>query len=142
MISLATARSLKDAGLVWLPKQLDYFIIPDRGLDDHIFVISDVLVTLELLQAIEVVSFQGASEWALDYLVIAEAVWILREDQVRQALEAALIVYDDSGIKLFTTEAGYQCIIHYDETEYRFDAKEASEAYASALLHVLLSRKH
>jgi hypothetical protein len=140
MISLSTARKLKEAGLLWLPKQLDYFAIPDRGLDDKVFVISDVLVTLEYLQAIQVVSFQGASEWALDYLIIAEAIWLPREDQVRQALEAVLIASGNPGVQIVTTSTGYQCCINYDQNELRFDADELSEVYASALLYILTSR--
>jgi hypothetical protein len=140
MISLLTARKLKEAGLVWLPQHLDYFAIPEMGLDDRVFVISDVLVTLEYLQAIQVVSFQGASEWALDYLIIAEAIWLPREDQVRQALEAALIASGSPGLQMVAAISGYQCSITYNQNELSFNARVASEAYAAALLYILKSR--
>ena len=74
MISLDTALELKGAGLVWVPQILDFFAIPDRNMDDRVFVISDMLVTVDILQGMQVVSFQGSSEWALDYLVTTNAV--------------------------------------------------------------------
>ena len=76
MISLEVARKLKDAGLVWRPKHHDFFGIPDRGMDDAVFVLSDVQVTIERIQGYEVVAFHGASEWALDSLIASEAIWL------------------------------------------------------------------
>jgi len=38
---LSIARLLKDAGLQWQPELNDFFAIPDRGIDEKIFVISD-----------------------------------------------------------------------------------------------------
>ena len=43
MISLATAMALKAAGLTWMPMDLDFFAIPDRQMDERIFVISDII---------------------------------------------------------------------------------------------------
>ena len=42
--------------------------------DERVFVISDIQATIETLQGAQVVSFQGASEWALDSLVLSEAL--------------------------------------------------------------------
>jgi hypothetical protein len=64
MISLQTARKLKEAGLSWQPALNDFFAIPDREMDDQIFVISEVQVTVEVMQELQVLTFQGASEWA------------------------------------------------------------------------------
>ena len=47
MISTATALRLKQAGLIWQPAVLDCFAINGRDLDDKVFVISDMLVTVE-----------------------------------------------------------------------------------------------
>ena len=92
MISLETARCLKNAGLEWRPALNDFLAIPDRYMDEKVFVISDMLVTIDVLQGMQMVFFQGASEWALDALVTQETVWLPSETQLRKALEAALLV--------------------------------------------------
>jgi hypothetical protein len=131
------ATQLKEAGLKWVPELLDYFSLPDRNLDDRTFVISDLLATVEQLQGIQVVSFQGASEWALDYLVTADAVWIPREDQLRQALEAALLTLGHPEVRLTCGLEGCTCTAQVSEIQQSFHGKDGSEAYASALLWVL-----
>src|SRR3990172_10713970 len=86
MISLSTARQLKDAGLMWIPAMHDYFAVPDRGLDDHIFVINDVMAYVEIRNNLPLVTFHGTAEWALDYLLTSEIIWLPREDQLRMEL--------------------------------------------------------
>jgi hypothetical protein len=90
MLSLSTARRLKAAGLAWTPGLHDFFAIPDRGLDDRVFVISDVSVDIELLKGQSIVTFNGTSEWAMDYEVMSEVVWMPTEEQLRQQLEQRL----------------------------------------------------
>jgi hypothetical protein len=137
MISLATALALKAAGLTWMPMDLDFFAIPDRQMDERIFVISDMLVTVDILQGLQVVAFQGASEWALDSLVTTEAVWMPREDQLRMALEAALLASGRPELRLSGGLNGYRCEMLHEGKLVAFEAKDASEAYARALLHLL-----
>lgn len=137
MLSLATAQKLKQAGLRWEPAFNDFFAIPDRNMDNRIFVISDMLVTVEMLSGMQIVSFQGASEWALDYLATIEAVWLPREDQLRQALEGALIMKGGAKVQLNGGLGGYHCAFTYKKQRKRFSAEVASEAYAAALLFFL-----
>jgi hypothetical protein len=137
MISLLTAQKLKNAGLKWAPALHDFFAIPERGLDDRSFVISDMLVTVEVLGGLQIVSFQGASEWALDYLVAAEAVWLPREDQLRIALEALLLADGHPEIYLCSGLEGYRCEINFHNKHIGFDAVDVSEAYSAALLFIL-----
>jgi hypothetical protein len=137
MISLATARQLKAAGLTWVPVLFDFFAIPDRNMDDKVFVISDMLVTVDLLQGLQVVSFQGASEWALDSLVTTDAVWMPTEAQIRQALEGALLASERPEVRLTSSLAGYRCDFQFDGQQLAVESNDASEAYAAALLHVL-----
>lgn len=136
MISTATAVSLKQAGLNWQPAILDCFAITNRDLDDKVFVISDVLVTVEMLQEMQVVSFQGASEWALDYLVTSEVTWIPSEEQLRKLLEAALIAEGNLSSRLTSRISSCVCEIVYRGQRLAFEAAEAGEAYASALLYL------
>src|SRR5512146_2882759 len=100
MISLALAQDLKEAGLSWEPAMHDFFAIPERGMDNRVFVISDIQSTVENLLGSPVVAFQGASEWALDYLVTSEAVWLPTESQLRQALEEILLSGGNQGMAL------------------------------------------
>ena len=137
MISLGTARLLKDAGLVWRPALHDFFAIPDRNLDQTVFVISDVQVTVEYLQGVQVVSFQGASEWALDSLVSSDAIWLPREDQLRQLLEEHLYLVGHSQLRLEAGIGGYRIQFQDQIGMLTFDSAEAGEAYAAALLYLL-----
>lgn len=137
MISLELARQLKDAGLNWQPAINDFFAIPDRGMDDRIFVISDLLATLETLHGQEIVAFQGASEWALDDLETGELVWLPREDQLRQALEAALLERGLLALRMDSNLEGCHCTIRFDHQSLTFHSRQADEAYAAALIHLL-----
>lgn len=90
MLSLELARALREAGLVWEPRPGDAFAVPDRDLDDQVFVLSDMVVqTLHPPDGPPVLAFNGTTEWALDSLEAHEAVWLPREDQLRAALGGA-----------------------------------------------------
>ena len=140
MISLSTALELKSAGLHWVPALLDFFAIPDRSMDDKIFVISDILVTVDLLQGMQVVSFQGASEWALDSLVTTEAVWLPSEAQLRQTLESARLEVGRTELRLAAGLNGCRCEFLYHGELQSFEDRDASEAYAAGLLYLLKSQ--
>jgi hypothetical protein len=140
MISLQIARQLRDAGLQWQPALYDFFAVPDRDMDERIFVISDLLATLEISQGQPVVAFQGASEWALDDLETGELVWLPGEDQLRQALEAALIRQGRPELRLDCGLSGCRCTIQHDGQALTFSARQAGDAYAAALLFLLSAR--
>jgi hypothetical protein len=139
MITLETARTLKKAGLRWRPEEGDRFAIPDRGLDDHVFVVSKMNATVQLLQGFPAITFQGAYEWALDYIWLQEVIWLPYEEQLRAMLESRLV--GGSGgqptLRLTRTPGGYVCEILLRGTYLTFEAEAAGEAYAEALLHVL-----
>lgn len=137
MISLAQAKQLKDAGLTWTPRLLDFFGLPDRHMDEKVFVISDMLVTVDVLQGMQVVAFQGASEWALDSLVTHEAVWIPRESQLRRALEGALLATGRPELRLTSGLGGCRLDISLEGRPVTFEGQEAEEVYARALLAML-----
>ncbi len=141
MISLRQARELRDAGLKWTPADYDFFAIPDRGLDDRIFVISDMMVNLALVGGQLAATFQGSVEWALDFLVVAELVWLPSEGQLRDQLEHRLIGEPRPVLTLSTTDEGYRCAIHFRGAPLEFEATDPVEAYAAALKHVLAPSK-
>jgi hypothetical protein len=138
MISLTVAKQLKEAGLVWETAVNDFFAIPDRGMDDKVFVISDVMVTMELVQGWPALTFHGTAEWAADHLLTHEAIWLPTEEQLREEL-VKLLPDDEPDFTLTRLVAGYgyQCEIVWGGRPLHFAANSAIEAYALALLHIL-----
>lgn len=137
MISVPTARKLKEAGLNWLPSMHDFFAVPERGLDHLIFVISDMTITVEMFGQYPVVTFNGASEWTLDYVTVKEVVWLPREDQLRMAVEN--LIHTTVGAHFVLTAAAphYECKIFMGDVERIFEAEDVSEVYAQALIVLL-----
>lgn len=137
MLSLTLAKELKAAGLVWTPAQNDFFAVPDRGLDENVFVISDMTVLVELVKGQLAVTFHGTAEWALDHVLIADLVWLPTETQLRELLEQRLLGESEPVLQLTSTEDGYGCEINWRGERLLFEAFGAAEAYAKALLHIL-----
>ncbi|MAU02108.1 MAG: pilus assembly protein CpaE [Anaerolineaceae bacterium] len=137
MITLALARKLKEAGLVWHTSVHDFFAIPDRDMDNRVFVLSDMMVTMELLRGWPAVVFHGTAEWASDYLLTHEAVWLPTESQLREQLEEELAGRNGRFHQLVRTEDSYSCELVLANNPLRFAAESASEAYGQALLHLL-----
>ncbi|KAB8144543.1 pilus assembly protein CpaE [Chloroflexia bacterium SDU3-3] len=131
MISIALARQLRDAGLVWKPAPLDLFALPDRQMDSDIFVISDQAAFLQLYNGYPVVAFHGSSEWALDYVLLTEVVWMPSEGQIRQQIERRIAA--DAPLAITRTAQGYTCQAGPSQTQ----APAAEEALALALLTLL-----
>ena len=138
MLSLRTARTLRQAGLTWKPAEFDFFAIPDRGLDERLFVISEMPAAVGQIQGLPMVTFEGAVEWALDYVPTGEVVWLPTEEQLRQQLSTRLAGEPHVFLALNVTANGCRCEISFGGQTLGFQAAEASEAYAAALLHVLM----
>ncbi len=130
MIASELARALHDAGLPWEPEEGDRFVLPDRDMDGQVFTISEMVVEVRRSAVGRMIAFNGTTEWALDSIEQAEAVWIPRESQLRVAL-------GDRLLSLARTDAGWRCTVRLGEALHETDADEADEAYARALLHVL-----
>lgn len=142
MIPIPLAQQLKAAGLVWRTNNYDFFAIPERGLDDRVFVLADMMAYTELVQGWPVVAFHGTAEWALDYILTSEVVWMPTEEQLREALEAHLCdAGQPAALSLSRETDGYRCTLDPDGAPAPFDAPTAGEAYALALLNLLLRSK-
>jgi hypothetical protein len=137
MISLSMARRLKEAGLTWIPAMHDFFAVPDRGLDDRIFVINDIMAYIEIRNNLPMVTFHGTAEWALDYLLTSEVIWLPKEEQLRMQLMRLLSAELQPAMLLASTAEGYRLVVQVADNRLAFDAPEASEAYAAALLLLL-----
>jgi len=137
MLSLATARALHAAGLPWQPTEFDFFAIPDRDLDDRVFVINRMPAGRALLHGQPVFTFDGAAEWALDYIAAGEVLWLPTEAQLRALVTEQLRTEGSVALTLAVQLDRCRCEIRYRGEKLVFEAVNGAEAYAAALLHLL-----
>lgn len=137
MITLGMARRLKAAGLRWEPAQGDRFAVPDRGLDDRVFVVNDMATIIEMIQGAEMVTFHGTPEWALDYVYLGEAVWLPDEGQLRELLHRALMREGRPMYDLVFMDGTFTCRFEWRGESLAFRSDNAAEVYASALLYLM-----
>ncbi len=139
MIPLTRATQLKEAALKWLPEINDFFAIPDSDMDDRILVMSDMMTSPTTLKGWPTITFHGTSEWAMDYILMEEVVWMPTEEQLRQELISMLDQSEEkTELRLELEENGrYTTTISLQNTPLAFTAPTASETYGQALLHIL-----
>lgn len=132
LIPIGLAKDLRSAGLVWRPAWGDLFHIPDRHLDDRLFMLADLSVEITTLaDGIGAITFNGAVEWSLDYILTQDVVWMPSEAQLRSRLGTRLRALRRAGDM-------YVCEIALtDETTEEHTANTASGAYSLALLSLL-----
>jgi hypothetical protein len=130
MIGVQLARQLREAGLIWKPGAGDRFAIPDRDLDEDVFVLSNMTIEVYAVPEGQVIGFNGTTEWALDDVELDEALWLPREDQLRELLGGTLRA-------LRRAENGWDVEITLLGEDRTFTAPTPEEAYAAALLHLL-----
>ncbi len=130
MIALDLALALRDAGLRWAPGPGDRFVLPGRGMDDDVFVLSDMTVEVHEFPSGRVIGFNGVTEWALDSVEQSEAVWLPAEHQLRDLLGGMFRA-------LVPASEGFAVTVRLPGGEETFTADRAADAYATALLAVL-----
>lgn len=89
MITRELAEQLLQFAPRWKPSSGDRFIIPNRDMDDTVFVISDMTIESEDVPSGQVIKFNGTTEWALDSISQEDTLWLPREDQLRAMLGRA-----------------------------------------------------
>jgi hypothetical protein len=130
MLSRELAVALRDAGLTWTPQNGDRFVVPDRDLDDHVFVLSDMVVEEATLpDGTHVLAFNGTTEWALDAVEAAEVIWVPSEAQLRERLGA-----DFESLERLPEPSGGYAVTAAGQ---RHADVSAVDAYARAVLHEL-----
>ena len=130
MIALDLALALRDAGLRWTPRRGDRFVLPHRGMDEEIFVLSDMTVEVHEFPSGKVIGFNGVTEWALDSVEQNEAVWLPAEHQLRELLGGMFR-------SLVSASGLYSVTVGLPDGDHEFTADAADDAYATALLAVL-----
>jgi len=130
VISLGLALRLRDAGLIWEPAPGDRFAIPNRGMDEDVFVLSTMTIEVHDLPGRTVIGFNGTTEWALDDVDKDATIWLPREDQLRELLGDAFRRLERAG-------AGWRAVVMIWEEIVDFTAADPETAYAEALVHLL-----
>src|SRR5690349_20229284 len=90
MIDIDLARRLKHAGLEWWPTERDFFAIPDHQLEGQVFVVGQLPALVQMFSGQPTITFHGSIEWALDYILLTEALWLPTETQLREQLARAI----------------------------------------------------
>ena len=136
MITRELAEALRRAGLVWRPASGDRFVVPDRDLDDQVFVVSGMAIEVSDLPSGAEMRFNGTVEWALDSIAQSEVIWLPREAQLRAALGDRFLRLE----RLDARTAGYAVVISAADGsggEERHVDIDTERAYARALLSAL-----
>jgi hypothetical protein len=130
VLPIDLAQRLRAAGLRWSPASADRFVLANRGMDDEVFVLSDMTVEVHEFPQGRVIGFNGVTEWALDSVEQEEALWLPSETQLRELL---------GGLFRRLQQAGEGWTVTYvlGGTELAASAGSAEEAYGLALLDVL-----
>ncbi|MBC9823385.1 pilus assembly protein CpaE [Terrabacter sp. MAHUQ-38] len=128
MLTIDLARRLSDAGLAWVPASGDRFLVPVDGMEEDVFVISDLTVDVHHFKTGDVIGFNGTTEWALDSVEQAKVVWLPREDQLREVLGASFVTLE-------RLEGGYAVsVVDADGEIERHADIDAERAYARAVI--------
>ena len=130
MISRDLARALHDAGLAWKPQDGDRFMIPNRGLEDQTFSVSEMTIQVDETAGGREIFFNGAVEWALDSIEQGEVIWLPTEGQLREELGRTFE-------SLHAGSDGFECRAKVGDSPSAFSAVSAADAYGLALLAVL-----
>ncbi len=130
MISTELARALHDSGLTWQPASGDVFRIDRPEVDGDVFTVSEMTVEAHQYPTGTVLGFNGTTEWALDSVDLDDALWMPREDQLREQLGSAFQSLSVHGIE-FTVEAVVAGVAT------RFVGTDAADAYGRALLALI-----
>ena len=135
MISIDCARALEAAGLAWRPASGDAFRIERAGFDVEVFTVSEMTIEPHEFDTGTILGFNGTTEWALDSLALEDALWLPREDQLREMLGAAFHSLERLG------DDAYRVTALLAGTLETVEATDAADAYGLAVLRLLrLSR--
>lgn len=129
MISLDRAEVLQAAGLRWTPVSGDRFAIRQPAMAGEVFTISEMTIEPHHHPSGTVLGFNGTTEWALDSVTQDDAIWLPREDQLRDLLGGTFrsLARSLDGRFLVVVELPGQ-------PERAFAADQAADAYADAVL--------
>ncbi|MBO0980106.1 pilus assembly protein CpaE [Microbacterium sp. SD291] len=135
MITRELAVALRDAGLVWHPAEGDRFQLdlPDEvelEAEADVFTVSEMTIEARQTPSGTDLAFNGTTEWALDAVTLADAVWLPREDQLRDMLRRTFRL-------LVRLEDSFRVVIEIAGEALEFEHPDPAEAYGRALLELI-----
>ncbi|MGF1661027.1 MAG: pilus assembly protein CpaE [Kineosporiaceae bacterium] len=128
MVTVALARELRASGLVWKPASGDRFVVTQPALEGEVFTVSEMTIEAHDYPTGTVLGFNGTTEWALDSVALEGALWLPREDQLRELLGGTFRTLERDGAGYRVTVAGS------GRAREEFTGSDPSEAYGRALL--------
>ncbi|MFJ2550716.1 pilus assembly protein CpaE [Microbacterium sp. NPDC087591] len=135
MITRELAVALREAGLVWHPADGDRFQLdlPDEielEAEADVFTVSAMTIEARQTPSGTDLAFNGTTEWALDAVTLADAVWLPREDQLRDLLRGTFR-------RLSRLSDTFLVEIELAGETLRFEHPDPAEAYGRALLELV-----
>jgi hypothetical protein len=135
MISRDLALALRDAGLVWHPSEGDRFQLDLPGdveleVEADVFTVSAMTIEARRTPSGTDLAFNGTTEWALDAVTLADAVWLPREDQLRELLRGTFR-------QLTRVDDAFVVEVLISGRTLRFEHPDPAEAYGLALLELV-----
>ena len=130
MISTDLALSLRDAGLVWHPASGDRFQLDEPEFEADVFTVSEMTIEPRTYPTGKMLAFNGTTEWALDSVALEDALWLPREDQLRELLRGAFR-------RLERLADTHRVDIEFAGERQSFEHPQPEDAYGLALLAVL-----
>jgi len=130
MISTDLALTLRGAGLVWHPTSGDRFQLDEPEFEADVFTVSEMTIEPRTYPTGAILAFNGTTEWALDSVALEDALWLPREDQLRELLRGAF----RSLSRLADT---YRVEISVRGEPRAFEHPEPADAYGLAVLDLL-----
>ena len=135
MISRELARQLRDAGLAWHPESGDRFQLDlaenvEAEVEADVFTVSEMTIEARRYPTGTILAFNGTTEWALDSVALADAVWLPREDQLRELLRATFR-------SLTRLDDAFEVEVEVAGSRMRFEHPDVAEAYGLALLELI-----
>ena len=130
MISTDLALALRDAGLVWHPASGDRFQLDEPEFEADVYTVSEMTIEPRNYPTGVILAFNGTTEWALDSVALEDALWLPREDQLRELLRATFR-------SLTRLEDAYRVDAVIQGEPLSFEHPEPADAYALALLELV-----
>jgi hypothetical protein len=137
VISLTAAQDLSRAGVRWSPQAGDRFTVRTEEMSGEVFTVADMVVEAREYPTGTLLAFNGTTEWALDSVQLEQALWLPREDQLRELLGPSF-----RSLARSSTDS-YQVLAEIPgQPERLFTADEAADAYADAVLALVKAAHH
>ena len=139
VISTALAADLRDAGLIWTPVSGDAFQIAGPDFEGDVFTVSDMTIEAHVSSTGTILGFNGTTEWALDSVALDDALWLPREDQLRDLLRGAFRSLGRSVSAASRVVYTVTARVGGAEADAVYASEDPAEAYGLAVLALIRS---